>query len=297
MTPTSPSSPRVVNPRPPWLGETAWPFELRSLESNGSTIAYTDVGSGPTLLLVTVGTWSIIWRDVVARLSESYRCVTLDVPGSGLSDAPTPTLSTAAEAIDAVVRDLNLTDVVLVVHDLGAPATLEAAAGWTDRVAGLVVVNGFGWRPSGTMFRGMLAVMGSPAMRELDAITGWLPRASATRFGVARHWDRSTRKAYRYGMRRAQRRAFHQFMASARRHDYARIDAALGQLLDRPALTIFGQRNDPLHFHPEWKILFPDATQATVAKGYHFPMCDNPQLVATTIHDWHTRVVLPRIIR
>ena len=30
-----------------------------------------------------------------------------------------------------------------------------------------------------------------------------------------------------------------------------------------------------------------------MAKGYHFPMCDNPQLVATTIHDWHTTVVLP----
>lgn len=297
MTSSSPAAPRDLDPRPPWLDDAAWAFPLRALDANGSTVVYTDVGHGPALLLVTVGMWSIVWRDVVARLSDSYRCVTLDVPGSGLSGPPAskPTLGTAAAAIDAVVRTLDLTDVTLVVHDLGAPATLEAAAQWTDRVAGLVVVNGFGWRPSGAMFRGMLAVMGSPAMRELDAFTGWLPRATATRFGVARHWDRATRTAFRLGTRRAQRRAFHEFMASARRHDYTRIDAAVAELSDRPALTIFGQRNDPLRFQPKWNDRFPAATQTTVAKGYHFPMCDNPELVATTIRDWHTRAVLPGV--
>ena len=208
MTPTStpaqatapdPPSRRADIARPPWLSHSSWPFTPRTLETGGSTVAYTDEGTGPTLLLVHVGMWSIIWRDVLSHLSGSYRCVTLDVPGTGLSGGPTstPTLITAADAIDAVVHHLDLTDMTLVVHDLGAPATLEAAAGWTDRVAGLVVINGFGWRPSGPMFRGMLAIMGNPAVREVDAFTGWLIRVSATRFGVGRQWDRSTRLGHR----------------------------------------------------------------------------------------------------
>ena len=39
-------------------------------------------------------------------------------------------------------------------------------------------------------------------------------------------------------------------MHSARWHDYQTIDALLVQLADRPVLTIFGARNDPLRFEP-----------------------------------------------
>ena len=41
-------------------------------------------------------------------------------------------------------------------------------------------------------------------------------------------------------------------------------------------------------FQPKWKTRFPHATQITIPKSYHFPMCDNPQLVARTIAQWHT---------
>ena len=81
-------------------------------------------------------------------------------------------------------------------------------------------------------------------------------------------------------------------MSAARRHDYTRIDQTVRTLAQRPLLTIFGQRNDPLHFQPKWKTRFPQAHQITIAKGYHFPMCDNPHLVASAIDDWHREHVL-----
>jgi len=280
--------------RPEWLTEDAWPFPMHHLDCHGASVAYTDVGTGPTLVFVNVGMWSILWRDVIGRLSDGYRCITLDAPGCGLSE-PARTkvdLVVAADAIDQVVRQLDLVDITLVVHDLGAPAALEAAARWPQRIAALTVINGFGWRPSGPMFRGMLATMGNPVTREIDALTGWLPRASATRFGVARNWNRATRKTYRHGLQRRQRRSFHRYMNAARHHDYTRIDTVARQLSDRPVLTIFGQRNDPLHFQPKWRERFPHATQITIPKGYHFPMCDNPDLVATTITQWHADHVL-----
>jgi hypothetical protein len=52
-------------------------------------------------------------------------------------------------------------------------------------------------------------------------------------------------------------------------------------------LTIFGERNDPLGFQPRWKQLFGDADQVVVSKGNHFPMCDDPELVATSIRKLH----------
>lgn len=281
--------------RPDWLARTVWPFEIQTITTGEQTTSYTDTGTGPTLLFVHAGMWSILWRDVIALLQERYRCVTLDVPGNGLSTNPAGplTFQNAADAIDTLVRNLELVDITVVVHDLGGVAALEAASRWPERVTGIVAINTFGWRPSGPMFQGMLAVMGSTVIRELDGLTAWLPRAASTRFGVGRNWDRQTRKTFRRGMSRDRRKNFHRYMAAARRHDYNNIDATLKRLADRPLMTIFGQHNDPLRFQPKWKALFSNAEQIVIAKGLHFPMCDAPETVAAAIASWHTtRVIL-----
>ena len=62
---------------------------------------------------------------------------------------------------------------------------------------------------------------------------------------------------------------------------------ATGPFRRLPLLTIFGERNDPLGFQPQWKQLFPNSRQVTVPKGNHFPMCDDPDLVADAIRAWH----------
>jgi haloalkane dehalogenase len=286
---------RSIDVRPAWLDEHAWPFPTEALAQSGATIAYTDTGTGPVLVFVHVGLWSIIWRDVITRLSDRYRCITLDAPGTGLSSEPAaavPDFTSAAGAVNAVVRTLDLRDLTLVVHDLGATPALEAAAAWPERVRGLVAVNTFAWRPSGVLFRGMLGVMGNPVTRELDGITKFMALASSTRFGVGRNWDRATRSAFRRGMGPRQRRNFHRYMAAARHYDYRGVDAALASLADRPVLTIFGEHNDPLRFQPRWKDRFPQAVQVVVPKGLHFPMCDAPALVADAIaRQPHTNVV------
>ena len=65
---------------------------------------------------------------------------------------------------------------------------------------------------------------------------------------------------------------------------YAELDDGLrGALSDRRLLTIFSQFNDPLRFQPRWKTLFPTAHQVTVRRGNHFPMCHDPDLVASAV--------------
>jgi haloalkane dehalogenase len=260
---------------------------------DGSIVAVTDVGEGPILLLVHTGLWSFVWRDVIMRLAPEFRCVCLDAPGTGQSDRisrDAVTLESASRAVAAVVEALDLQSFALVIHDLGGPAGLAAIARTPERVCGIVAVNAFGWRPSGKLFRGMLALMGSGLMREFDAFTQLIPRITATAFGAARRMDAASRRAFRAGIGREGIRSFHYYLRDALHCDslYDKVERAMtGPLRDLPLLTIFGEYNDPLGFQPTWKGLFPEAPQVIVPKGNHFPMCDDPELVSRTIRSWH----------
>jgi len=173
--------------RPVWLPSSAWPWPTYALRHDTGRIAVTDIGRGPAVLFVHVGSWSFVWRDVLARLQSDFRCVALDAPGCGLSarSGSAPTLTQAGDAVAAVIDALELSDVTLVAHDLGGPAGFLAATRRSDRVAALAAVNCFAWKPTGPAFRGMLAAMGSGAVRELDAATAVLPRITSTAFGWA----------------------------------------------------------------------------------------------------------------
>jgi haloalkane dehalogenase len=294
-------APLVSLRRPLWLSESVWPFQTSALEVEGSKIAVTDVGQGPVVLFVHTGFWSFIWRDVVLRLAPDFRCICFDAPGTGQSDrlpAANISLEKASRALTAVIQALDLADITLVFHDLGGPSGIAGAARMPDRIRGLCAVNTFAWKPSGIPFRGMLALMGSAPIKEFSAWTGILTRITASAFGVGRHLDASSRKAFCAGVGRQGVRAFHSYILDARKSQaiYEQLDQALtGPFRRLPLLTIFGERNDPLGFQLRWKQLFSDASQVVVAKGNHFPMCDDPDLVAASIRELHHDRVAPTL--
>jgi pimeloyl-ACP methyl ester carboxylesterase len=277
--------------RPAWLPPDVWPFDTMRVDVDGVAVAVADVGTGPVLLFYT-GIGSFIWRDVILRLSADFRCVVLDPPGIGLS-ASVPrsatTLANSARAVAAVIHALDLRHVTLVVHDTAGPPAIAAAARTPNRIRGLVGVNTFGWKPAGPAFRAMLAVMGNGMVRQLDLATGLLARVTSTTFGVGRHLDATSRRAYRAGLARSMG-AFHDYLREARFSDdiYDEVTRALiGPFRRLPVLTIFGERNDPLGLQPQWKRVFPNIQQTTIRNGNHFPMCDDPDFVAQTIRSWH----------
>jgi pimeloyl-ACP methyl ester carboxylesterase len=279
--------------RPDWLPHAQWPFPLLSRPIAGSPVHYVDIGEGPTLLFVHAGMWSFIWRDVIRDLSGDFRCIALDFPGSGLSPAPAGYrigLANHATVLADFSDQLNLTNITLVMHDLGGPIGLRFAGGQPDRLRAMVLANTFGWWPTQSVLRGMLRLMGGRMMRALNIATNLVPRLTAGRMGVGRHLNSAGRTAFLGPTRnRAQRRAFHDLMRDTARSEppLQAIEAALrGPLAERPVLTIFGQRNDPLHFQRRWHDLYPTATQVVVPKGNHFPMNDNPDLFAKTLRAW-----------
>jgi haloalkane dehalogenase len=279
--------------RASWLPESVWPFDTSGLEVDHSMIAVSEAGQGPILLFVHVGTWSFIWRDLVTRLASGFRCVFFDAPETGQSHdgaSRVASLRGASRATAAVIHALDLKEFTIVAHDLGGPAAFAAVATMPERVRGIVAMNTLGWRPSSLSLRSMLAIVGSPIMREFDVVTGLIPRITSSSFGIGRHLDRPSRATFRDGMGSRSLRSFHDYMHDALHCDdvYTRAAAVLaGPLANVQLLSIFGERNDPFGFQKRWKELFPAARQVVVPKGNHFPMCDAPDLVAHTIRSWH----------
>jgi len=284
-------------PRPPWLSETIWPFPTRALQVDGAKVAIANVGSGPVLLFANTGLSSIIWRDAMSMLAADFRCVCLDAPGTGLSEPPPAgkiDLESSARAVTAAIRRLELEDLVLIVHDLGGLTALAGASELAQRVRGIVAVNTFAWRPTQFRFRAMLKLMGSPLVREFDVATGLLAWITSTSFGAGRNLDHTGRRALRSAIGRDGLRAFHRLMGDALDSEplYERVQRALtDEFRDVPVLTIFGERNDPFAFQARWKALFPEVRQVVVKDGHHFPMCDDPAFVASSIRSWYRDVL------
>jgi pimeloyl-ACP methyl ester carboxylesterase len=100
----------------------------------------------PALVCVHgAGSSSVIFMDVVRRLSPRRRMVALDLPGHGQSDRWLPpsevSIDSYRDAVGTVCAHLGIERAVLLGHSMGAQVALAAAAAWPERVAGLVLVN------------------------------------------------------------------------------------------------------------------------------------------------------------
>ena len=72
--------------------------------------------------------------------------------------------------------------------------------------------------------------------------------------------------------------------AAARLDDHRPGEAAItGSLAATPLRYVYGSRNDYLGFSARWRELRPDCEVVAIPGGNHFPMCDDPAAVATTI--------------
>lgn len=78
------------------------------------------------------------------RLSEAVNLISLDRPGYGYSGygKAMPSIEKQAEAINAIVADLQLQQVILVGHSLGAAIIIKSAVLDPDSYVGLLLVAG-----------------------------------------------------------------------------------------------------------------------------------------------------------
>jgi pimeloyl-ACP methyl ester carboxylesterase len=117
------------------------------VSGDGVTIGYKIYGSG-TPALVFVHGWSCdssYWDAQVAAFSRNHRVITIDLAGHGRSGLDRTDWSMKAFGGDvaAVVKALDLKEVVLVGHSMGGDVILEAVQQIPERVIGLVLVDSF----------------------------------------------------------------------------------------------------------------------------------------------------------
>lgn len=133
------------------------------MDLDGHSVHYVDEGSGPKLLMLHGNPmWSVLYRRMIAGLSDRFRCVALDCPGVGLSEAGPDygfTVAEHSEVVRRFVEELDLEDVVVVVQDRGGPIGLGALQADPDRYRGLVIGNTWAW-PAPPRFRPFSEILG-----------------------------------------------------------------------------------------------------------------------------------------
>jgi len=226
------------------------PREGRRLEIEGRPIHYVDEGEGPPLLFVHAGTGSFLWRDVIVHLRERFRCVGLDVLGAGpprVAEGEPLDLGALSRILESFVRALDLSDITLVMHDLGGPVALGIAPRLHDRIRALIVTESFGW----PLARGAPGLARMPGLAR-GRIRGL--RASGSSDDYLREVDRTLRTVLR--------------------------DRPVLLVFGQESPTV------KAGFPQRWRERFPDAGLLLVEGSHRFPMADAPDLVARAIKGW-----------
>ncbi|MGD2140770.1 MAG: alpha/beta hydrolase [Burkholderiales bacterium] len=83
------------------------------------------------------------WNEQLSALSDSYRCVAVDLPGHGASARPREaTIESLARAVNDTLEALKLNEAVLVGHSMGCRLVSEIYSQSPARVRGLVHIDG-----------------------------------------------------------------------------------------------------------------------------------------------------------
>jgi len=125
--------------------DTPSAFFGTAISADGVPINYELRGKGG-LALVFVHGWSCdrsYWSAQLPYFARNHLVVAIDLAGHGESglDRKEWTMGAFGEDIVAVVRKLDLDQVVLIGHSMGGPAVIEAARRLPERVLGLVVAD------------------------------------------------------------------------------------------------------------------------------------------------------------
>ncbi len=142
-----------------------WPFQPRYLDAVPGFDAcgpvrmhYVDEGDARApeavtfLLLHGHPTWGYLYRKLIPDMvGEGHRVVAPDLPGFGRSDKPASleaySFAGLRDALQALVEQLNLADIVLVVHEWGGTLGLTLPHVMPERFVGAVCFNT--WLASG----------------------------------------------------------------------------------------------------------------------------------------------------
>ena len=115
------------------------------VDINGKKVAYSDVGNGPVILFIHGWSESRSTFDQISKfLSTKYRCILIDLPGFGESEAlEKVTLGKVSKVVEKLIGKLGIKKYNLVGHSLGGAVTLVHADKHQDEIDRIVLISPF----------------------------------------------------------------------------------------------------------------------------------------------------------
>ncbi|MBB6123617.1 alpha/beta fold hydrolase [Sphingobium subterraneum] len=134
-------------PPPPSRARTG-----RYVDVDGLDIFYEEAGRGPAILCIHAASQdSLMYRHVLADLSDHFRVIAVDAPGHGKSvmpeSGPLPDLTAHAVFNERLIERLGLERPVIIGCSMGGNLVLELAARRPGRYAAVISCEGADYTP------------------------------------------------------------------------------------------------------------------------------------------------------
>ena len=276
-----------------------FPVEHRFIELDGARIHYVDEGSGDTLLLLHGNpSWSFLYRKMIPALRDQFRCVAVDYPGYGMSDAPPSYRYLPAEhsrILEQFVDRLELDDITLMVQDWGGPIGLGLAGRRPDLFRRFVIGNTWAWPLNGNRRVAMFSwLMGGPIGRILNRAFIFVPRVFFSR-GLSRHAEPQVLSLYLAPWRNPARRRAASIaprqLTKATAY-LSQVETGLAALRDRPALIVWGSEDFAFQDveRKRFEQAFPNHHTVVLARASHFLQEDAGEEIAAELKKWYQEV-------
>lgn len=282
-----------ATPRPAWLDSTVYPFQSCYLTLDGHRLHYIDEGQGPTLLFLHANPlWSFQYRHIIAPLRAHFRCVAIDYPGFGLSEARPDYISTLegnSLLVEQFIQVLALQNITLVAHDASVSIGLGVVVRHRDWFRALILSNGFAWHLSEDPdIYNFIRVVASPFF-------GFMIR----HFNILAWYTTSNLKNLSEAERQAYLMPFAEKSNRHHQHDLFRsivesraylsgLMGRLSEIRELPTLLAFAD-NDPTYkagWLQRYEGIFPNHTSVRIEGSHHFPQEYNPQAIVKAIEGW-----------
>ncbi len=121
--------------------------KMKEIKRDNAIINYNITGNGDTTLLFVHGSYidQTYWKQQVDYFSTNYKVVTFDLPGHGKSGTERKrwTTQSFAEDVLAVIKELDLKNVILIGHSWGGDINLIAATSHPKNIIGFIAIDFF----------------------------------------------------------------------------------------------------------------------------------------------------------
>lgn len=261
---------------------------------------YVDEGQGrPVLMIHGNPTWSYYYRNLVNALSGQRRAIAVDHIGCGMSEKPSDlpySLDLRIQHLNEFVRQLDLRDICLLVHDWGGAIGLGAALEDLDRYDRFVIFNTGAFPPPFFPWRIRICrtpILGKIALQQFNLFArSAITMATEQSGGLSQSVSNGLLAPYDNW---SNRRAIYEFVtdiptrpSQATWQRLEKIEAGLQRLANHPVKLVWGMKD--WCFRPEclekFRELLPHASVCEFANAGHYVVEDESDNVIAEVQEF-----------